>query len=65
MPKMCNFQASGSDQPIYVNPTSVRVLRSGPNFTAIHFDNDHSIHVELPIEEVRDIIDAQMNMDQP
>jgi hypothetical protein len=61
MPKMCSFPTSGSDQPVCVNPTLVRMLRSGPNFTAIHFDKDHSIHVDLPIEEVREAIDVQMN----
>ena len=60
MPKLCGFPTGGSAKPVYINPTQVRVLRSGPTYTTIHFDNDHSIGVNLPIEQVWQALNEAM-----
>ena len=62
MPKMCSFyECPGGDAPVFVNPTLVRMLRPGPGYTSIQFDKDHSVSVDLPIEEVQIALDQAMN----
>ena len=60
MPKMCSFPVK-SGSPVYVNPALVRLLRPGPGYTSIQFDDTHSITVDLPIEQVRHALDTAMN----
>jgi hypothetical protein len=61
MPKMCSFIVSGGDAPVFINPTLVRMLRPGPGYTSIQFDKEHSVSVDLPIEEVQIALDQAMN----
>lgn len=61
MPKMCVFMMPGGDAPVFVNPTMVRMLRPGPGYTSIQFDKDHSVSVDLPIEQVQIALDKAMN----
>ena len=61
MPKMCVFHVPGGDAPVYVNPTVVRVLRPGPGYTNISFDKEHSVSVDLQVDEVARMLDAAMN----
>jgi hypothetical protein len=51
----------GGDAPVFVNPTMVRMLRPGPGYTSIQFDKDHSVSVDLPIEQVQIALDKAMN----
>jgi hypothetical protein len=45
-------------------PTLVRVLREyTPEITIIEFPKDDSVSVPLPIEQVRNALDAAMNAD--
>ncbi len=63
MPRMCSFEVPGGGKhaEVFVNPTLVQILRSGPGYTSIQFDKDHLINVDLPIEEVSAALDRAMN----
>jgi len=63
MPKLCAVTAPGSRaENIFVNPTLVRVVRSGsPGTSVIIFDHDHSLPVTVPIDLVRARLDQAMN----
>lgn len=66
MPKMCALVAPGNKaDPVYVNPATVRYIRPGSlGNTTIHFANDQSISVAMPIDEVIQALDVSMNADQ-
>jgi hypothetical protein len=70
MPRMCRLVAVGppEDDPVYVNPTTVRCVRPGSlvDATIIHFANDQSISVAIAIaiEEVIQALNVSMNADQ-
>jgi hypothetical protein len=63
MPKMCAFD-SGSVGPLFVDATQVRMIKSiNPNRTLLEFSNDRTWTVDLPIEDVRRLLDAALNSD--
>lgn len=52
---MLNFFQLKTGRRIYVNSSHVRMLREvGANHekTSVHFDNDHSVIVDEPIDDV-------------
>jgi hypothetical protein len=53
MPKLCRFDPPRSD-PKYVNPMLVRALtwNSTSNYTIVEFDNQHTLSLDLPIDQV-------------
>jgi hypothetical protein len=61
MPKLCRFDAARSESK-YINPMLVRAItrHATSNYTIIEFANNHTVNVDLPIEEVAGIIDAAM-----
>lgn len=61
MPKLCAFQVDQAT--IYINPVQVRLLRGGsaPDQTVIVFGDTHSQTLKLPLEKVREEIEAAMN----
>jgi hypothetical protein len=63
MPKMCAFD-SGSVGPLFVDPTQVRMVKSiNPSQTLLEFSNDRTWTIDLPIEEVRRLLDAALSSD--
>jgi hypothetical protein len=63
MPKMCAFD-SGSVGPLFVDPRLVRMVKSiNPSQTLLEFSNDRTWTIDLPIEEVRRLLDAALNSD--
>ena len=63
MPKMCELVALGSKgDPVYVNPLSVRFVRPGSQGNSnIYFDDDQSISVAMPVDQVIQALDRAMN----
>jgi hypothetical protein len=64
MAKMCGLKAPGSQsQPVYVNPRTVRYVRPGKTAesTVIHFEQDQSISIAMPIALVVRELDIAMN----
>jgi hypothetical protein len=63
MPKMCAFD-SGSVGPLFVDPRQVRMVKSiNPSQTLLEFSNDRTWTIDLPIEEVRRLLDAALSSD--
>ena len=66
MPKMCALVGPGmSPVPIYVNPLTVRYVRpvAGGVSATIHFADDQSISVSMPVDQVIHALDIAMNAD--
>jgi hypothetical protein len=61
MPKMCAFDI-GSVGPLFVDATQVRKIKSiNPSRTLLEFASDRTWTVDLPIEDVRRLLDAALN----
>jgi hypothetical protein len=65
MPKMCELLAPGPRaESVYVNPITVRYVRPGsPGTSLIHFDNNQSLGVAMPVQELIRLLDIAMNID--
>jgi hypothetical protein len=63
VPKMCRLFAPGHKaDPIYVNPMTVRYVRPASAVqSVIYFEDDESISVPVPLEEVIAALDKAMN----
>jgi hypothetical protein len=63
MAKMCGLKAPGTKgHPVYVNPRTVRYVQAGKGeSTIIHFENDQSINIALPIALVVRELDMAMS----
>jgi hypothetical protein len=67
MPKICVLHVPKMPEPVYVNPVLVRTVESisAGTETRIHFDKDHYVVVQMPVEQVRRLLDVALNADQP
>ena len=58
---MCAFD-SGSVGPLFVDQRQVRMVKSiNPSPTLLEFANELTWTIDLPIEEVRRLLDAALN----
>ena len=64
MPKICVLQPPGKEAT-YVNPMLVTMLHDGNGYTRLEFEKGHAVNVDLPIEQVRRLLDVALNADQP
>jgi hypothetical protein len=62
MPRLCYFEGR-NEQGMYVNPLLVRGLTWSANLkrTVVHFDIDHHLNINLPVDEVAAALDKAMN----
>ena len=57
---LCGFE-NDSLRIIYVNPTQVRAIwAQDSNRTRIVFNQDHTVVVDVPLERVREALDAEL-----
>lgn len=61
MPKMCELTVSGPRaDSVFVNPMNVRFVRPGTSGCSIHFADNQSISIAMPVSEVIRLLDYAM-----
>jgi hypothetical protein len=61
---LCGFKGDGIPSMIYVNPSLVRTIvvdtPTTPKKTRITFDANHNVVVDVPINDVREALDKEL-----